>query len=142
MKIVIYTPIPTLNQIIGNAAGRNGRYSPHAVNKRAVEAKIVGEICAQVDAGAKVSPASHFHFKWECKDRRRDPDNIAGGGQKMVLDALQKAGVLEGDGWEYVKFITHEFYALNNAKLKPRVILTITDTYYEWNTSKLREDTK
>lgn len=31
--------------------------------------------------------------------RKRDPDNIVGGGTKLLLDSLVGAGVLRGDGW-------------------------------------------
>jgi hypothetical protein len=33
---------------------------------------------------------------------RRDPDNVVGGGTKLLFDSLVGAGVLPGDGWQTV----------------------------------------
>lgn len=41
-------------------------------------------------------------FTWIETDRMRDPDNIAAGGRKIILDALVKAGVLDDDGWKQI----------------------------------------
>jgi hypothetical protein len=43
-----------------------------------------------------------FAFQWREKNRRRDPDNIAGGGRKLVFDGLILAKILAGDGWRVV----------------------------------------
>lgn len=45
---------------------------------------------------------ARFVFTWVEPDKRRDPDGIAGGGRKVVLDGLVRAGVLPGDGWAHV----------------------------------------
>jgi len=45
---------------------------------------------------------AYFIFTWYEKDRRRNPDNIAAGGRKLILDSLQVAGVIENDGWHQV----------------------------------------
>jgi hypothetical protein len=42
------------------------------------------------------------HFWLVEPDRRRDPDNIAAGASKLILDGLVKAGVIDGDGWEHI----------------------------------------
>lgn len=42
---------------------------------------------------------------WRCKDKRRDPDNIFGGGIKFLLDGLQMAEIVTGDGWKNVQSI-------------------------------------
>lgn len=48
-------------------------------------------------------------FEWLEKNKRRDPDNVAAGGRKLVLDGLVMAGVLQGDGWRYVRSWTDRF---------------------------------
>ena len=48
-------------------------------------------------------------FTWTCRNKRRDPDNIASAGQKILLDALQSAGVLPDDGWNQISRISHRF---------------------------------
>ena len=66
------------------------------------------------------------HFAWECKDRRRDPDNIASAGQKVLLDALQVAGVLPNDGWHEIASIEHNF---KKSELKiDAVTITLTES--------------
>lgn len=50
-----------------------------------------------------------LEFTWHEQDRRRDPDNVAAGGRKLVLDGLVLAGVLKGDGWRYIQAWTDRF---------------------------------
>ena len=38
---------------------------------------------------------------------RRDRDNVTAGANKIILDALQRAGILQGDGQKYVHSITN-----------------------------------
>ena len=49
-----------------------------------------------------------FKFVWFVKDRRKDPDGIAFA-KKYVLDGLQKAGIITGDGFREVKGFIDEF---------------------------------
>lgn len=48
-------------------------------------------------------------FHWVEGDMRRDLDNVAAGGRKVVLDGLVAAGVLGGDGWKHVRGFWDEF---------------------------------
>ena len=41
------------------------------------------------------------HYDFVEPNRRRDPDNLAGG-SKVLTDGLVKAGVLAGDGWDEI----------------------------------------
>jgi Holliday junction resolvase RusA-like endonuclease len=50
-----------------------------------------------------------FYFVWRNRTRRVDPDNQASAGQKLILDALQKAGVMENDGTYHVGRLYHDF---------------------------------
>ena len=43
-----------------------------------------------------------FFFEHREPHRQRDPDNFTGGAHKLILDALQEAGILENDGWKQV----------------------------------------
>ena len=51
----------------------------------------------------------HIVFRWAEWNKRRDPDNVAAGGSKPILDALQEAGLIADDGWGYIGRIVHEF---------------------------------
>ena len=47
-------------------------------------------------------PRVSVHFEIVEPNTRRDPDNIAAGTAKLVLDGLVKAGVLAGDSWAHI----------------------------------------
>ena len=47
-------------------------------------------------------------FRWFCKNRKKDSDNIVVG-KKFILDGLVEAGVLKNDGWKQVAGFKDEF---------------------------------
>lgn len=63
---------------------------------------------------------------WFAKDKRTDPDNLAGGGCKVLLDALQMAKVLDNDGWQ-IRGIIHRFKI---DKKNPRVEVLLREVNY------------
>lgn len=85
---------PRLNMLIG----RNVRWEYSALKKE------WGSIIQSCIAQAKLKPMkrAHIYFHWQEKDKRKDPDNIAGIGKKFILDALVKAGILPDDGWDEI----------------------------------------
>ncbi len=50
-----------------------------------------------------------FEITFYCKNRRKDKDNMLGGGLKFIFDGLVKAGVIENDGWKQVGRIIPHF---------------------------------
>ena len=54
-----------------------------------------------------ITEPAFFEFEILEPNRKRDPDNMCGGVQKFVFDALQDAGLLENDGWEQILAISH-----------------------------------
>jgi replicative DNA helicase len=40
-----------------------------------------------------------FRFDWHVENRKVDPDNIAAGGRKIILDAMRQTGMWHNDGW-------------------------------------------
>jgi hypothetical protein len=101
-------PLPGLNELIDAAKGSGGRGAGYARLKR--------QWTQIVWAHAKLARLPAFpgrvilDFGWYERDRRRDPDNVAAGGRKLILDGLVAAGVLEGDGWRFVQSWTDRFY--------------------------------
>ena len=96
-KLVIPFQLPTLNQMVSQ--------------NRFVYANLKKKFSQPVVALAKkelfpiVEYPIEVHCHWFCADTRSDPDNIAAGGKKLLLDSLQKARILSGDGWkQIVKF--------------------------------------
>lgn len=87
---------PGLNEIIAAAKGAGGRGFAYAKLKR-----DMGERVWLYAKSARLQPVArgHFAFLWIEKDRRRDPDNVAAGGRKLIFDGLVKAAVIPGDGW-------------------------------------------
>lgn len=92
--------LPGLNEIIDAAKGYGGRGAGYALLKR----KWTEYVWAHAKAArlpARPGPVMLL-FDWHEPNRRRDPDNVAAGGRKFILDGLVKAGVLAGDGWAHV----------------------------------------
>ena len=54
---------------------------------------------------------------------RRDVDNVTSGAGKVILDALQEIGVLQGDGRKYIAQVIYS--AVEVDKKKPRVEVEI-----------------
>ena len=67
-------------------------------------------------------------FHWYEPNSLRDLDNVAGAGQKFVIDGLVKAGVLRGDGQKWVQGIQH---FVERDALNPRLELMITDEFFQ-----------
>lgn len=83
-----------------------GGYRQYAAVKRQWHATVA--LLAQV-ARTPSFEAAHVRFEWVEPNRRRDPSNVCGGGTKILLDALQHAGVLKNDGWKQVLSLSHRW---------------------------------
>lgn len=55
------------------------------------------------------------------KNRRRDPDNILTS-KKFILDAMQRTGLIQNDGWKNIESI-EEYWQVD--KENPRIEVTI-----------------
>lgn len=93
-------PLPGLNELIDAAKGYGGRGAGYARLKRSWT-DTVWLLAQAAKLGTFDQPVT-IAFLWRERDRRRDPDNVAAGGRKLILDGLVKAGVLRGDGWRHV----------------------------------------
>jgi Holliday junction resolvase RusA-like endonuclease len=111
--------LPGMNEILG--ASNANRFGYARMKKK--WGQTVG-LFARLQAFPPVSAPAHFEIECREKNRRRDPDNIAGGAQKIILDGLQEAGLLENDGWEHVLslLVTWKVDAA-----KPGVLLTVRE---------------
>lgn len=120
MEITITIPgeLPALNEIINMSKSHWGEYR----DEKFIHDKTVAACCPPTVRGIIKKPVA-ISFKWYCKDRRKDPDNIAAG-QKFIIDGLVAAGVLQGDGWKYIKALRHDFRI---DKANPRVEVTLRE---------------
>ena len=100
-------PLPGMNELIAAAKGSGGRGAAYARLKRQWT-EAVWALAKQARL-PRLTGRVVLEFDWHEVDRRRDPDNVAAGGRKLVLDGLVMAGVLGGDGWRYVQGWTDRF---------------------------------
>lgn len=103
IKIIIPGELPGMNEIIASSKAHYGAYADmKRTNTDTVtwiaKSKIKKK-CKKID----------LVITWHCKDRRKDKDNISGGGTKFILDGLVNAGIIKNDGWKQIGDITHIF---------------------------------
>lgn len=89
-------PMPGLNEILAAAKSGHGRGNAYARLKKDWTERVWA-LAKSARLKPMVTPV-RISFLWVEKDRRRDPDNVAAGGRKLILDGLVKAGVLSDDG--------------------------------------------
>ena len=82
--------------------------------------KKVAECIAQQLPSVRIDSPVDITFTWTEKDRRRDPDNIAAFGTKVILDALVEAQVLPDDSQRYVMEL-HNYYSIEKDNPNIRV---------------------
>ena len=107
MSLGFFIPfeLPALNQYI-NACKGNKHWSSKI--KRDVERKIVAAVINRKKDFLTLEYPLSVTFTWHCKNRMKDPDNIAFG-RKFIFDALCGADLLEGDGWKQVRQL-HDYF--------------------------------
>lgn len=114
MTLEIPGRLPSLNDIIALAKQGRGSYQPYALIKSTHENVICIECKRQK---LKSIGKCDVTITWVCKDKRRDKDNIIAGGTKLILDSLQKAGIIKNDNWSCIGDITHKFQIAEKEKI-------------------------
>lgn len=103
-RFVVSAKLPSLNEY--TRANRN-HWATGGRMKAEIEEIIIWSIRCARNRG-EVHPVHcpvHIEFVWHEKTRRRDPDNIFSA-KKFLLDAMQTAGILEGDGQRHITGFT------------------------------------
>lgn len=116
-KITIDVRLPGLNEVI--ASNRVG-WKSGSTDKRQ-ETMICSAYAKSAMNGHHIKPFEtkvDVVVRWFEKDKRRDHDNIIGGGLKMAFDGFVKAGLLPDDSQRYVGRIYSEVLTDRN---NPRV---------------------
>ena len=103
MKFVLLGEYTTLNQYVSADRQGFGWVIKKAETKRAME-----DLKYQQWDGETPAPKSVFKFTWYRKNRRTDPGNIAYA-EKFIMDAMQRVGIIENDGWKNVAGFIHNF---------------------------------
>ncbi len=88
--IIIPGEMPGMNEIIDAAKLHYHKYN----DMKRVNTDMVTWMAKKVPEKKKV----FLDITWYCKNRRKDPDNIAAA-VKFIWDGLVQAGVIENDGW-------------------------------------------
>lgn len=94
MKIVIPGEMPGFNEIIDAAKKGRRNYQPYSIMKKE-NTQIVTWVAKKVPKKKRI----FLDITWYCKNKRRDPDNIASA-VKFIWDGLVEAGVIKNDGWK------------------------------------------
>ncbi len=120
--------LPDFNEIIADAKKinkkRGQRYasSPYSIKKNQYTI-LVGVRAKEL---LKPVPEKHLpirlEIRWFCKNKRKNPDNISGGGTKCIVDGLVSASIIPNDGWSEICEIRHKFI---HDKDKPRIIVVL-----------------
>lgn len=105
MKFTIFGTLPGLNEFV-DANRRNY----HAGAKLKKETQYFVELSAK-KALKRWKPEGpvFMRYVWYEPNKRRDKDNISGGGRKIIQDALVSAGYLKNDGWADIIGFSDEF---------------------------------
>lgn len=119
-RLVLSGRLPGLNEYI--AAERANRYKAASM-KRDAQGWIVLEVRRQL-RGVHFARPVRIAYTWVEPNRRRDLDNVAGFGHKVIQDALVAAGVLKDDGWDEVVAFS-DVFAVD--KKRPRIVVDITE---------------
>ena len=110
MKFIIYGRLPSLNEYLAaersTIRGRRGHSAGNSM-KRSCEMLIINAI--RKARLKRIKSPVILHYTFFEANRKRDLDNISATAHKFVQDALVKAGILENDGWNYIRGFTDAF---------------------------------
>ena len=119
MKLVIKGRLCGLNEYI--AAERRNRFQAAQMKR---DGEMVVSWCIRASHLKKVSRPVVMRYKWYEPNQKRDKDNISSYGRKIIQDALVREGILQGDGWKYIRSFSDEFYV---DKKDPRIEVEIME---------------
>lgn len=96
--------LPALNEIIGASKAHWSNYARvKRQNTYLVALQCRAQHLSPIDGPVEIS---FLHYR---PSRKKDPDNVAAGAQKMILDGLVKAAILPNDTMQYVAALHHAF---------------------------------
>ena len=99
MRFTIKGRLPSMNEAFD--AARGGKFI-EAKLRNDCEKLIIPSIKHDLKRW-KPTPPVLLHYTFFEKNKRRDKDNVSGYAHKVIQDSLVKAGVLDGDGWNYIE---------------------------------------
>lgn len=120
LQVIIPGELTDLNKYI--EAERGNKYKGAKIKE--VETNVVRAACHPLFvADRKVAGYPlDVRIHWFCKDRMKDPDNIAAA-KKFIMDGLVLAEIIENDGWKQIRSFCDRFSIDRNF---PRIVVTLT----------------
>lgn len=118
-KLTLPFTFPGLNDYI--SVERSHRQKAAKMKREWQNAVI---LCARRQIRGKFTRPVVMNYLWVEKDMRRDKDNVAAFGRKVIQDALVKGGVLKNDGWANIEGFSDRF---DVDKKNPRVEVEIVE---------------
>jgi hypothetical protein len=123
MKFIISGRLSSQNEVIRNAA--YNRYGGGAQRKKEKE-RCYWAVMEQMNGEpVRFTNPVTIAFTWIEPNAKRDIDNVAAGGTKVICDALVMANVIPNDTREWVRGISHTFPPPDKAN--PRIEVTVTE---------------
>lgn len=87
--------------------------------------------------GRKIDKPIVIHYKFYCKNKRRDRLNVASCFEKSFADALQLCNVIKNDGWDDILGVTYDFAIDKN---NPRILVEIEEVKQEPSMWEFKEE--
>jgi hypothetical protein len=123
--VTIEGDAPDLNQLIGWAKVRKGKWSLYQDKKKGYHVIVW--------AAVRNARPKYIHHSFTIettfytKNRRKDPTNLISAIEKWSLDGMadEQAGLIAGDGWKNVKPPKVTYWEVD--KENPRVEITLTE---------------
>ena len=116
MRFEIDVKVPSLNEYIGKC-----RRNPYEAAK--FKRDIQAEIGLFLSRMPRFEKPLRIHFTWVEENRRRDLDNVCGGGRKFILDTMVEMGKIPDDSRRHI----HGFSDTFEYGKKAKVILDIEE---------------
>lgn len=118
MKFTIGGELTDLNTYIN--LERSNRYGAAASKKRDIRTIMQWIITGKLKP---ISKPVAIYYRFYCKNKRKDKDNIASWARKLIQDALVEAHILPNDGWKEIIGYDEKFFV---DKYNPRIEVEIS----------------
>lgn len=135
-QTIVVPRLPGFNELLRwrGAKGRRGKKKGAQQNYyNLAKERFEDELC-WVFMAAKLQPfgPAEFFFVWQIHknldQRLPDPDNLSGGGRKILFDALVKGGYMPHDRWSQTGAGWCDRFEQIPLDQEEGVIITITET--------------
>jgi len=121
-RFVVHSDLPGLNELIdariqqSKTRGRKGaKWNAYSELKKHWMEILIPLARSQL---RPVTKPARFKFVYFEAHRRRDPDNIAAGAKKFILDAMVESGILPNDGQRHILGWSEEWHVARQPRVE------------------------